>query len=91
MERMGTYDSSCLYESDEMSLRYSDGTLDVIWEGYCHNSMDHLVEEAKAGIRPSLLKGSPTELVRHSCYAWPVIIITGRPACGPSSWSVFFP
>ena len=58
--------------------------LDVIWEGYCHNSMDHLVEEANAGIRPSLLKGSPTELVKHSCYAWPVIIITGRPACGHS-------
>ena len=39
--------------------------LDVIWEGYCHNSMDHLVEETKAGVRPSLLKGSPTELVKH--------------------------
>ena len=38
--------------------------LDVIWEGYCHNSMDHLVEETKAGIR---LKGSPTELVKHRC------------------------
>ena len=35
--------------------------LDVIWDGYCHNSMDHLVEETKAGINPSLLKGSPTE------------------------------
>ena len=41
--------------------------LDVIWEGYCHNSMDHLVEETKAGISPSLLKGSPTELVKHRC------------------------
>ena len=35
--------------------------LDVIWEGYCHNAMDHLIEETKAGIRPSLLKGSPTD------------------------------
>ena len=43
--------------------------LDVIWEGYCHNSMDNLVEEAKAGICKSLLKGSSTELVKHSCYA----------------------
>ena len=58
--------------------------LDVIWEGYCHNSMDHLVEETKAGIRPSLLKGSPTELVKHRCNTLPVILITGRPACGPS-------
>ena len=58
--------------------------LDVIWEGYCHNSMDHLVEEAKAGICSSLLKGSPTELVKHSCYPRPVIIITGCPACSPS-------
>ena len=33
--------------------------LDIIWEGYCHNSMDHLVEETKAGISPSLFKGSP--------------------------------
>ena len=58
--------------------------LDVIWEEYCHNSMDHLVEEAKVGIRLSLLKGSPTELVKQSCYACPVIVITGRPACVPS-------
>ena len=36
--------------------------LDIIWEGYCHNSMDHLVEETKAGISPSLLKGSPAAL-----------------------------
>ena len=46
-----------------MSLSDSNGTpsmcrLDVIWEGYCHNFMDHLVEETKAGIRLSLLKGS---------------------------------
>ena len=41
--------------------------LDVIWEGYCHNYMDHLVEEKKAGIRPSLLKGSPTKLVKQIC------------------------
>ena len=46
--------------------------------------MDHLVEETKAGICPSLLKGSPTELVKHSCNASPVIVITGRPARGPS-------
>ena len=58
--------------------------LDVIWEGYCHNSTDHLVEETKTGIRPSLLKGSPTELVKHRCNTSPVIVITGRPACGPS-------
>ena len=58
--------------------------LDIIWEEFCHNSMDHLVEEAKAGIHPSLLKGSPTELVKHSCYALPVILITGGPECGPS-------
>ena len=55
MERMSTYNSSCLYESDKMALSDSNGTLyacglDVIWDGYCHNSMDHLVEEAKAGI-----------------------------------------
>ena len=58
--------------------------LDVIWEGYCHNSMDHHVEETKVGICPSLLKGSPTELVKHKCNILPVIVITDRPACGPS-------
>ena len=67
--------------------------LDVIWEGYCHNSMDNLVEETKVGICPSLVKGSPTELVKHSFNASSVIVITGPPACGPSlifsSWSVF--
>ena len=58
--------------------------LDVFWEGCCHNSMDNLVEETKVGICPSLVKGSPTELVKHSCNASSVIVITGPPACGPS-------
>ena len=54
-----------------MSLSGSNWTL-YVWAGrnlggYCHNSMYHLVEETKAGIRPSLLKGSPTELVKHRC------------------------
>ena len=40
--------------------------LDVICEGYCHNSMDNLVEETKVGICPSLVKGSQPELVRSS-------------------------
>ena len=43
--------------------------LDVVCERYCHNSMDHVVKEAKAEIRPSLLEESPTELVKHGCYA----------------------
>ena len=37
---------------------------DIVWERYCHNSMEHLVKEAKAGICPSLFEGSPTELAK---------------------------
>ena len=54
-----------------MSLSDSNGTL-YVWVGrnlgrVLPQSMDHLVEETKAGIRPSLFKGSPTELVKHRC------------------------
>ena len=70
MERMSTYNSSCLYGSDEMSLSDSNGTL-YVWAGrnlggVLPQFMNH-VEETKAGISPSLLKGSPTELVKHRC------------------------
>ena len=74
MEKMSTYNSSCLYEFDEMSLSDSNGTLYVLAGrnlggvlAYCYNFMDHLVEEAKAGICQYLLKGSPTELIKNSC------------------------
>ena len=74
MEIMSTYNNSCLFGSDEMSLSDSNGTLDmsgldVVWKRYCHNSIGHLVKETKACICLSLLKGSPTELGKHGFYA----------------------
>ena len=38
--------------------------LDVIWEGYCHNPTDHLVEEERRASARLFTKGSPTELVK---------------------------
>ena len=76
MEKMSTYNSSCLYEFDEMSLSDSNGTLYVLAGpnlggvlAYCHNFMNHLVEEAK---------GSPTKLIKNS-----LLILT----CNCNYWS----
>ena len=59
-------------------LRYSK------WEWYCHMAIHNLAKQAKTRICPSLLKGPPTQILKHGCHTGPVITITCGPSCSPA-------
>ena len=63
---------------------YSMCRYDIVWERYCHKSVNNFIKETKTSVSSSLSKGSPTKLIEHCCNTRPIIIITGRPACRSS-------
>ena len=63
---------------------YSVCRYDIVWERYCHKSVNNFIKETKTSVSSSLSKGSPTKLIEHCCNTRPIIIITGRPACRSS-------